>query len=276
MGLASITVDRPGGPATFGIGELTNIRVTDYAVSTTIPFETALGGTVSTPAEPTALPGPGQRAALLEDNLLNTTINNPSVTTGLVFEFVDGGGAKTVVSNGPGVDLVVFEISPPAGVMPPSGGPTVLGGDPFRLSGVGGDADKSVEFFAEDYEQIGPNGTAANISFFGPAAGTTPVASLAEFESIDLVALGVFGLNLYAAGVDLSELGFAEGAEVEALVLNSIGETGFGADPSLIVGLPSGGDGDSAEVVPTPGAAVAGLLLLGGLISRRKTREPRP
>ncbi|MEM8782599.1 MAG: hypothetical protein AAGE65_07035 [Planctomycetota bacterium] len=261
LGFTSITVEDGGFETTLAPSDLIGIEVRDFAVATTIPFETALGGTVSTPSDPSALPAVGSRAALLEDDLLNTTINNPSVSTGLVFGFVGGAG----VLNRPGIDLLVFEISPPAGVEPPSGGPTVLGGDPFRLSGTGAAAGNSAEFFAADYEQIGPNGTASNISFFGPAAGTDPVASLSDFESVELSALGVFSLNLYGAGVDLSDLGFAEGETVSELVLTSIGETGFGADPSLIVGL----EGSVSTAVPTPSAGIAGMLGLFGLALRR-------
>ena len=266
--LTSITVDQPSGPATFLFDELINIQVTDFAVATTIPFETALGGTVSTPDAPLSLPAAGLRAALLEDALLNTTINNPSVGTGLEFGFVDGDQAATGVINGPGADLVVFEISPPVGATPPSGGPTVLGGDPFRLSGLGDEAVNTADFFAADKVQIGENGEASNVSFFGPAPGTTPVASLAEFESVDLVSLGVFNLNLFATAIDLSDLGFAEGATVDGLRLNSIATTGFATDPSLIAGLPAAGN--TPEVVPSPGAAVAGMALLMGVAGRRR------
>ncbi|MEM8739533.1 MAG: hypothetical protein AAGG38_13805 [Planctomycetota bacterium] len=270
----SVTLDTPSGATRFSPGDFVNIEVLDFAVATTIPFETALGGTLSTPDNPGALPPVGGRAAILEDALLNTTINNPSVDTGLVFRFVDPDGSPTGITNRPGADLVVFEVSPPAGVEPPSGGPTVLGGDPFRLSGTGDAADNTAEFFADDYVQIGPNGTAADISFFGPAPGTSPVASLTEFEGVELTALGVFSLNLYAADIDLSDLGFAEGDVVETLTLNSIGETGFGTDPSLILGIVGSGvsvdDADAPAAIPTPTTAAGGALLLLGIAARRR------
>ncbi|MEO1236560.1 MAG: hypothetical protein AAFX76_07210 [Planctomycetota bacterium] len=257
LNLTSLTV---GGSA-FTLDGLLNIEVTDFAVATTIPFETALGGTVDAPAAGAELPAVGERAALLEDLALNTTLNNPSVDTGLVFRFVDAAGTPTPLVNNPGADLVVFEISPPAGVTPPSGGPTVLGGDPFTLAALVGGLGRTASFDADDYVQIGPNGFASDISFFGPSPGDDPVASLTDLESAALVSLGTFSLNLYAAAVDLSDLGFAPGDEVLAFSLTSVGPSGFGADPSLIVGL-----------VPEPSGLtlVAGLGLMASGVRRRR------
>lgn len=241
--LVALAAGRDGAVEAYDAAALFNINVLDYQVATTIPFETAILGTVATPDGTGVPPAPGNRAGTAEDLFLNSGLNNPSVATGLVFEFVDAAGNPVAVTNAPGADIIFLERSPPVGAMPPSGGPIVLGGDPFQLNGVGADADLTAQFFAEDYVQIGPNGFVANVAAVLQPPDTPPINGLDDLESAPLISPLTVSLNLYGLGADLSALGFAEGATVSSLRLTSIANTGFAFDTAAILGLPALGSG---------------------------------
>ncbi|MEO0883444.1 MAG: autotransporter outer membrane beta-barrel domain-containing protein [Pseudomonadota bacterium] len=231
-------VDRDGSFVAVNQGNLTGIAVTDYATTTTIPFEGSVLGVPQAIGGPVTLVPPGSRAGTVEDAFLNSNLQNPSVETGLAFQFVDGAGSPTGLVNGPGADLIIFELSPPPGVVPPSGGPVVLGGDPFIL--IDPATGESVSVFADGFDQFGGNGFSGSTSFFTTAGA--PFTSLEELENGDLMfVITVPGLNLYGTAIDLSDLGIEEGASATDLQLQSIAATGFGPDFGFIAGLPGTG-----------------------------------
>lgn len=250
-------VDRGGAPTAVNTTNFIDIRVLDYATATTIPFETSVLGVAQLPGAPVMAPGVGARAGVLEDLSLTSNLQNPSVGSGILFQFTGSDGAPTTLTNGPGADFILFELSPPPGVTPPSGGPTVLGGDPFQL--VDPATGETASFFAGDFEQFGGPGFTGLSSFF-TAAGPS-ITSLDDLENGDLAfVITIPGINLYGTAVDLSSLNIAEGDAVSTLQIQSIAATGFGPDLGFIAGLPSLTDAPGAG--PALGI-VDGVLQLG-------------
>lgn len=237
VNLETVTVNRFGIEQTFDISDLSNIEVLTYS-SSTLPFEVTILGTPTPEGTVPTPPSVDFRAEMVEDAAINSNVNNPSVELGMDFEF------STAIINGPGPDLIIFELGPPVGA-PVPGGFLSVGGDPFEISGVGTAASNTAIFGPDDYVQIGEDGLASNMAFYTNVAVTPgvgpdpadPLKTLTELESVDLNLLAVTGLNLYAIAVDLSDLGFADGEVVSELNLRSSG-TSFGVDPALILGLP--------------------------------------
>lgn len=227
--------DGDGGSVAVNQNNAANARLEGYETATTVPFETSVAGTPTTSVMDTALIPPGSRAGLIEDFFIGSNLQNPSVANGLTVSFAGADGAPAAIVNGPGVDLIVIELSPPAGVIPPSGGPTVLGGDPTLITIPSG---ASLEVLSDAFAQFGGNGFTGPLSFF-TAAGD-PISSLAELEDPDALAflINVPGLNVYGTGIDLSDLGVADGASITQAQFNSIAATGFGPDFGLIAGVP--------------------------------------
>jgi len=252
INLTSVTVERPSGTETILVNDLIGINVLDYdnAIET-LPFEGAILGTPDLPAGPAV----GNRAALLDgDTAINTGINNPSE---------DG---QTLA---------------PAG-------------DPFVLSGVLGtagspvDASRSASFDSSDYSLTLDGGFAAQIFFFNPGAGED-FSDLATLENgaLDIITPPgatppvAFDLSLFATAIDLSDLGFALGEQVDELRLLAQGPTfgidelrllaqgpTFGIDPSFIAALPPAGVG---AAVPEPTSAV--LITIPGMIALLRRRR---
>ncbi len=276
--LSSLTVTREGVTEIFTLEDLIGITIDDIATAFPPQGGPALFG-VPGSMPPTAEPPPGTRNDLLEDFAINTVINNPGNVDGFVFSFDEP------IVNGPGADLVLFELSPPPGE-PPIGGQVVpslaVGGDPFTIQGTG-DLSNFVAGFGPDLFGALPDVAVEDIAFFGSgdlASASANVSGLTEFEEI-AVSLLITGppFLLQAIGIDLSNLGIEAGASVGQLellsnplvVLNSSGGLSgpFGVDPALIVGLPP-------LSVPEPG--VLALLAVAGtaLASRRRSSGARP
>lgn len=245
INLTSVTIDRPSGPQTISVDDLIGFDILGYdnAIET-IPFEGAILGTPDLPAGPSI----SNRAALLdEDTAINTGINNPSEDEGLLLSF------DSPIVNGPGADLVIFEYGAPEGApipSDPSGETLAPAGDPFALAGVlfgveGSpvDDERVATFDSSDYSLVLDDGFASNIFFFNPEAGTD-FSDLATLENggLDIITPpGLtpptsFSLSLFGVAVDLSELGFGLGEEVDTLRLLGVGPT-FAIDPSFIAGL---------------------------------------
>ena len=196
-------------------------------------------------------PGGAARTSLMEDLALNTGIINPgttgtltaaqqaalgptnSVTNGLGVNF-DGG-----LRNGPGIDLVVFEIAP-------NGFADV---DAFLVNRVDG-IEGSLRVTENDYSVTGANlGTqlvnadATDLNAFiaggwGPGGGVTQ--------------------PWVGVGIDLSDLGYSEFEVVDGLLFSDA-EGGGNIDFTLIAGLP--------HAVPEPTSIALWTLLSLALVS---------
>ena len=178
---------------------------------------------------------------------------------------------------GPGPDLVIFEFGAPEGApipSDPSGQKLAPAGDPFTLAGVlpgvGSlvDASRTATFGSSDYSLTLDDGFASDIFFFNPAAGVD-FSDLATLENGDLNIITPpgatpptsFNLSLFGAAVDLSDLGFQSGEEVETLRLLAEGPT-FAIDPSFIAGL---------QAVPEPSSMILiAATSAFGLLRRRR------
>ncbi|MFH1268289.1 MAG: hypothetical protein ABIK89_21420, partial [Planctomycetota bacterium] len=230
--LTSVTVDRGRGPVIFDPSKLITARVTH--------FKSADASNVAMPAG-AAMPGPAVRATLLGDGKLNSGLINPGgaerplerdpvlegadATPGMAIEFA------TPVANLPGDDIVFFEFQREAG--------SPLEGDAFYVGPL--DFEPGLRSITID---------AFDVQFDDPAArpiglfdfyrlGRAP-QSLADLKSGPLSIIGTpDGFKALAVGIDLSELGYAEGAEIQGLFFQDKGTTGLAVDPVLIAGLPA-------------------------------------
>jgi len=262
--LDSLVIDRgqPMDPQTLQPGDLKTIDV--------IHFQ---GETSSVLAVPTGDPNPsiGNRAALLDGDFgLNSGLINPGVaaggsTIGLssdpVLRLSGGAGPDGTpgmgftftepVFNNPGIDVVLFEIDS-------QGGPSA--GDAFWLSPLDFSQEpdlQSVFYDGNDYD------TFAGLAAFGVRTITAP-----NIDALENNPVGGSGSNTtfdwYVIGLDLSDLGYDPGAQVDGLFLQA-GDSSQVIDPTLIFGL------GPAEV---PEPSTIGLLGIGliGLLRRHRRR----
>jgi hypothetical protein len=241
--LQNLTVRRPGdwGCQTYAPEELIGIDVTH--------FNGASGGVIL--AAPGNVPPQGQRAALLQDDVLNSGLINPGQgsgraappeanTEGMEITF------DTPVCNSAGPDIIFAEIEQD------TGSPNSFWLSPTDFS------DPNV--LAHLY-------TAADYIDQGPAGGVlvrnvSDSSTLAAVESSTLSGSTFHGagyFNVYAMAIDLSDLGFAPGARVSSLFLQS-GESAT-VDPVFIAGL---------HAIPEPSTLLLMSLGLGLLVVRRK------
>jgi ferric-dicitrate binding protein FerR (iron transport regulator) len=240
--LVDVTVRRGGREVTYAAEELIGIQLVHFSGGS------RRGNFVST-AEGGADPGGPLRAALLDgDRNLNTGVINPGSaktpltsdpvmndpedpsrpnTPGLAFRF------RRPVRNDPGPDVVFFEFQPL--IQPETG-------DPFHVSPLRfAPGLRSHTVRRWDLGTFSPEALPGGFRLNGSAG---PVRSLAELRDVKIVG----GANwtpassrVLAVGLDLSDLGFPPGAEVEGLFLQDCDDGGHQVDPTFIAGLPAGG-----------------------------------
>jgi hypothetical protein len=225
-----LTLRRPDGERTYAVGELLNVEVTGF-LSSRIEFNRSL-------ATAPSLPVSGQRAALLEDDAINTGLDNPGRQRGLSFRFVTAGGIASSISNRAGPDLFVLELGLEGGVRG-DGGFGALPGDAFTVRGLGQASDRSADILSNAYVRLGEARVPSveRFSNVGPDEAASPVSSLEELEQVSLQSLGTTDLELYAVALDLDDLGFEEGESVQGLEILRF-DSLQSPDPCLILGIP--------------------------------------
>jgi hypothetical protein len=197
--------------------QLSKIDVIDYL---SVP-EANTTNTVTVIGTPDSTPPSGQdRLTLLSDAALNTGIFNPSdVATGLTVAF------DPPLINGPSEDFVLFEFATGSGQTP----------DPFvvrQLGGVGTPRSVTTSL----YQKSGaiPAASAPVTYLLIVAEGAS--ASFDDLKNAPVTASAAGSPKWYAVPVDLTALGVADGASVNALEFLS-GDRTRAVDPLLIAGL---------------------------------------
>ncbi|HUT35974.1 MAG TPA: PEP-CTERM sorting domain-containing protein [Planctomycetota bacterium] len=206
-------------------------------------------------------PGAGNRASLIEDLALNTGVINPGAGTGLTVDPImnspDQSGTNTQgmgvlfstpVLNGPGPDVILFEID--------DGAPDAFVVSPI-VFGTRTDLN-AVSFLSADYVPLDTSPLGYQVY-----NASSPVTSLLALETLGF-GPGSSGNphQFFGALIDLSDLGYGAYEPVSGLFLQSL-DSGNTFDPTLIVGLQS-------EFIPEPATM---FLLAGGLacLARRRT-----
>ena len=231
--LTSVSVQRGTGTVVFDAKRLIGVRL--VAFNSPSPTIAACPGGAPPPA--------GARAALLQDNSLNTGILNPGgqqepLTTDPVLAGPNATPGMAVrftrpVVNLPGDDVVVFELhrrlaSPPKG-------------DAFHVSPLHfAPGLRSLTVHAFDVHLDHPK--VLPIAGFDLYRFAGASRSLADIERAGIARTNGAPLDdfkIMAVGIDLSDLGYAPAAEVEGLFLQNKGAGGMMLDPLLLAGLPA-------------------------------------
>ncbi len=230
--LTSVTVTRGKGPVIFDPKKLIGVRL--------VHFKSPDGATLATPPG-AGVPAPHARAGLLGDGKLNSGVINPGgqekpltsdpvltgpdATPGMAVEF------DRPVVNLPGDDVVFFEFQRELG--------SPLEGDAFHVSPLHFEPGlRSITIDAYDVQFDDPQARSIGVFDFYRLKGAPQ--SLADLRAGGLSLIGTpDGFKALAVGIDLSLLGYPEGAGVKALFFQDKDGKGLLVDPVLIAGLPA-------------------------------------
>jgi hypothetical protein len=233
LDLTSIEISQPnlGLDRVMAYSQLVMPRLTDYH---SIP-ENGTANVVTIFGTPDNPPPEGSdRLALISDAALNTGIFNPSTTgPGLTLAF------DTPLINGPGTDVVVFELT--IGSETP---------DPFTLSQTSG-AGTAKSVASGSYGIHGAISAEAAPATWLAAVGDGGSAGMPELLGPTTTAGITVNPQWWAVGVDLTSLGVSDWGRVNSLLLVSKDGT-HAIDPLMIAGLPpatAAGDFDANGVV---------------------------
>jgi hypothetical protein len=262
MVLVGVTVDRGGKTVLFDANRLIGNRLAHFKSSQSTNLIVPAGS----PGPPT-----GQRDRLLSDSRLNTGVINPGgQATPISGNLVLSGGQATPglaiqfdqpVVNLPGDDVVVFEFhrslnSPPAG-------------DAFYVcplefkSGLQAVAVDGFDFACDDPRALALAGF--DLYRLASPAGSLDDLQTGEISRASSAPLDDF--QILAVGLDLSSLGYPDGAAVQGLLFQDNDGSGLLVDPVLIAGLPSPEPENLLKEIPAaalagpkPGELLAALL----------------
>ena len=235
LSLLEVTVQRGGVPITYAADELIPVTLTWFKSFDAADPNGHLTGGAELPAH---------RGDWLSDRLLNTGVINPGgqqapLTTDPVMQTPEdplhpGTPGMAVqfaspVVNGPGPDVVFFELQ--SLTNPP-------GGDTFHVSPLVFRSDLQ-SMTVDMYDLTIASPEALPLGGFYLYRFDSPVDSPTILESLNCtrthVRLGFRGL---AVGIDLSELGYAEGEQVDGLFFQDADDDTHRVDPVFIGGLP--------------------------------------
>jgi len=245
MLLVGVTVTRGAGDVTFDASKLIGVRLTHFKSSDT----NCLAVVAGSPAPP-----PGERDLLLRDNKLNTGLINPGgqrtpLTADPVLEGSNAtpGFAVTFdspVINLPGDDVVFFEFHRELN--------SPLGGDAFFVSPLRFETGlRTVAFDAFDIRCDDPR--ALPLAGFGLYRLASPPNSANDLQTAALATANsgpIEDFKVLALGIDLSKLGYPEGAQVSGLFFQDKDGTGLLLDPVLIAGLPAPVSDNALKEIP--------------------------
>ncbi len=182
------------------------------------------------------VPLPERRASLLEDLSLNGGIINPGASASPLqsdFDFREtpGFGIRFLrpVRNGPGPDVVFFEVQNP--MHPPEG-------DAFHVSPlVWEDGRRSLTI--RHYDLMMTSSEALPVSSYHLYHSEEPIRSAAVLETAKFSAKrSPLNSKALAVGIDLSDLGYRDGETVTGLFFQDADDDRNHIDPIVIRGLP--------------------------------------
>ncbi len=233
--LQSITVQRGGKVVTYPFEQLIPVELTWFKSADTVdPSGHVVGGEQL----------PDSLGDLLSDGVLNSGVINPGgslepLSTDPVMEIPEDAGRpgtpgfavrfRSPVVNGPGPDVVFMELQTYT---------NPLNGDAFHVSPLEFQPGRrSLTIRHYDLTMTSPE--AQRLAGFSLYRYAQPIASLEELRSAEHVR-GVPGARFHglAVAIDLSDLGFAEGEQVEGLFFQDADDDSHRVDPVFIGGLP--------------------------------------
>jgi hypothetical protein len=250
--LTCLVVDRGAGPVAYDAERLIGARLTHFCSPHTRNVVYTMGAEA---------PDGSARSRLLGDLKLNTGIINPGgAAKPLTTDPVVRGGETSPglavrfdppVVNRPGDDVVVFEVQRDDS---PAEGDAFHVGPLHFTPGL-----KAI--VVDRFDVTCDDPTALIVERYRPYLFRQPTRSLEDFEQRALEpADSPGGFKALAVGIDLSDLGYSPGAEVDGLFFQDAGLRGPVVDPVLIAGLPAPEPPNVlAEVPPLP-TRVKGLL----------------
>ena len=229
--LSCVIVDRAEGPAAFDAEKLIRSRI--------IHFKSRHPRNVLF-TEGAGVPTADTRVGLLGDLKLTTGVINPGGSANLptaspILQGPDATPGMAVlfakpVVNRPGDDIVLFEIQ--RGDSPPEG-------DAFWVAPV--EFTPGLKGVAISRFDVGFDHPAAlSLPRYRPYVFQEGVGSVEELRETTLKAAdSPGGFKALAVGIDLSDLGYRDGAAVDRLFFQDAEPVGGIVDPVLIAGLPS-------------------------------------
>lgn len=245
MLLVGVTVTRGTGDITFDASKLIGVRLTHFKSNDTNCLAVVAGSTA---------PQPGERELLLRDNKLNTGLINPGgQPTPLTADPVlDGpnatpGFAVTFdrpVVNLPGDDVVFFEFHRELN--------SPLGGDAFFVSPLRFEPKLCTVAF-DEFDIRCDDPRALPLAGFGLHRLASPPNSANDLQTATLATANagpIEDFKVLAVGIDLSKLGYQEGAQVPGLFFQDKDGTGLLLDPVLIAGLPAPVSDNALKEIP--------------------------
>ncbi|MEC5128767.1 FecR family protein [Verrucomicrobiales bacterium BCK34] len=224
--LTGLSVQRGGRLRRYKAADLTPIELVSFTPEDNINALHVFG-------DPTL---PERRATLIEDLDLNGGIINPGgsplpLSSAFDHKMTPGFGIRfrRPVLNGPGPDVVFFEVQNP--MHPPEG-------DPFHVSPlVWSEGLRSHTI--RRYDLMMPSSEALLVSTYSIFHADEPITSAADLESTALTSKkSPLNSKALAVGIDLSDLGYEDGAEVAGLFFQDANDDGNHIDPIVIRGLP--------------------------------------
>ncbi|QDV14499.1 FecR protein [Rosistilla oblonga] len=227
--LTGVTLQRGGRVVTVPVEDLIPIRVASFKATEPGPLFVSTGqtlpdGRIVTSSDRSLVTGAinpgGSREPLTSDPVLS----GPSATPGMAIKFA------SPVENGPGPDVVFFDLQTFSN--PPDG-------DAFHVSPLRfreGLRSHSIRVY--DLTMESPN--ARDLTAFYIHQFAQPVDSIADLQTQECFPNGkVLKFRGLAVGIDLSDLGYADGQRVDGLFIQDAMDDRHHVDPVFIGGLPA-------------------------------------
>ncbi len=224
--LSQVTVQRDGRIREYQAADLIPIELLSFNPGQSAPSLNVFGEKLL----------PERRASLIEDLLLNGGIINPGGNaTPLQAEFdyrtTPGFGIRFArpVQNGPGPDVVFFEVQNP---MNPSDG------DPFHVGPLEWETGKRFHTIRR-YDLMMTSAEALLIAERYTHDADKPIRSSEDLETATYsTKLSPLNTRALAVGIDLSDLGYEEGEATTGLFFQDAKDDDNHVDPIVIRGLP--------------------------------------
>ena len=190
-----------------------------------IPLQPGIGTDANSPpvgAASIVVPPQGERGAVVGDLILNSALQNPSITNGMT-AFFNTFFHINALSDIDGPDFIVLEIGRAVGQSGASGAPVSQGGDPFEIAL---DDGTFTTFTNADYITMGAADQSGPMAFFNGGVNVLDddLVELSELETNPLIfRTATSGMSVYASIIDLNDLDLSN-AVVSFMNIRSISD----------------------------------------------------